>query len=92
MCKWDKGFRSVPSMRLDMATDLGIASLVLMFQAEPPVDLGSRVPLFGRSRLIVFEYLKNQWQKRPELRSVPLAFLRDWIRLRLSKDLSNRIA
>lgn len=79
-------------MGLHMASDLGIAALVLMFQAEPPVDLGSRVPLFGRSRLIVFEYLKNQWQKRPKLRSVPLAFLRDWIRLRLSKDLSNGIA
>ena len=92
MFQWNKGFGRVPSMRLHMASDLGIAALVLMFLTEPPVDLGSRVPLFGRGRLVVFEYLLNQRQKRPKLRSISDAFLRNWIRLRLAKDFSNRIA
>lgn len=66
MCQWNKGFGSIPSMRLHIALDLGIAAIVLMFLAESPENLGRRMPLFGRSRLVVFENLLDHWQKRTE--------------------------
>src|SRR5262249_35090286 len=51
----------------------GVAVLV----AEPPVDLGGGVPLFGRSVLVVLEDLVDGRLEGPELRRGPVADLGD---------------
>jgi hypothetical protein len=79
-------------MRLHIALDLGIAAFVLMFLAESPENLGGRMPLFRRSRLVVFENLLDHRQKRSEKRSFPDPLLWQRVRLCLIEYFPNCVA
>jgi hypothetical protein len=86
----DEGLAAFEAIALDVASDLIIASRVVVFTNEPPKDLLSGVSLLGRCRPVLGEDLIDDGSEVAKHRSKAWLRQRVWLGLSLAQNLGDR--